>query len=1158
MLCILLPTGLIGATAYWSVCNSIRENRIKDVGLIADARYVELRTRLHEYNERGIDLLNTVIAICRYSDVGVNACARTKLEQFAAINHAVGFTLHSGIENDLVVGNDAIPFDKLNKPFLPGQIAVISKVNGASLLSLIAVDSAAGFSLVTTYPGHELQNIFVGSSLLGQSGETFLTDNQGFFITKPRYSSQQDSLKPISAAPMQHCLRSENSETLNPDYRDVSIIHGFRFVPEIGGGCIMAHIDQAEAFAPLTRLIMGLSVAAFFFACSAWLIAAMIGRNMTKPIVALADMARGLSEGDFTQRVSSTDYYEIAELSQLLNDMAGQLDNTLNRLKLSEHELEKKVDKRTAELHERHRKYHSVIQSTGEGFWQIDREGRILEVNPAYVRLSGYSEMELVGMRITDLEAHESPEETAGHILNIMRQGADTFETKHRRIDGQLWDAEVNVSFISEDGGYFVAFFRDITERKRIENSLLESHNLLQSVIDTVPVRIFWKDRESRYLGCNSIFARDTGEQSPQDVIGKDDFQLKAVDHAEIYRADDHHVMEQGLSKLDFEESRITADGRHIWLKASKIPLRNEADEVIGILGVYRDITEDKRIEQELRIAATAFETLEGITITDANEIIIRVNRAFTQITGFTPEEVIGNKPSMLKSGHHDADFYRDMHSALQSEGQWEGEIWDRHKDGHIYPKWLAITAVKDDLGRITHYVGNFTDITERKTSEEKIKSLAFYDTLTGLANRRLLTERLEHAIAILARTGHHGALLFLDLDNFKLLNDSQGHGVGDELLIEVAHRLKACVRETDTVARLGGDEFIVLLEERGTVSDSAAIQVKTVAEKIVSVLAEPYILSNVVHHCSSSIGIVLFSNPATAADTVLAQADTAMYAAKKSGKNAYRFFDPAMQQELERRAKFESALRQAINNEQLTLFYQPQVDDKKQMIGVEALIRWNHPELGLILPDQFIPLAEETDIILSIGRWVLETACVQLKTWRNRPLTQKLSIAVNVSAKQFYQPGFVDEVREIMEQYAVEPMQLKLELTESMVLKEMDVAIAKMLELKSFGVLLAMDDFGTGYSSLSYLKNLPFDQIKIDKSFMDDIKKNNNDAYIIHSVITLGKLMKIAVIAEGVEDCEQDELLKSLGCTVFQGFLFGKPVPVEELESQLLMTLSS
>ena len=1158
LLCILLPTSLIGATAYWFTYNSIRENRIKDVGQIADARYEELRMRLHEYNERGQNLLNTLLAVCGHSDAGVNACARSKLEQFIAVNHAVGVTLHSGNDSDLTLGSNAIPFDQLAKPFPAGQVAAISKANGIPLLSMVSIDSASGFGLVTTYPSQELQNIFVGSSVLGQSGETFLADNQGFFITNSRYPSEQEGLKPISALPMQHCLHHESSETLGLDYRDVSIIHGFRFVPEIGGGCIMAHIDQAEAFAPLRQLIMGLSVAAFLFACSTWLIATMIGRNMSMPIIALADMARALSQGDFTRRVSLAGYLEIAELSQLFNSMAGQLDYTLNRLKASEYELGQKVDKRTAELHERHRKYHSVIQSSGEGFWQVDREGRLLEANPAYSRLSGYSESELVGMHITDLEARELPDETAGHIRRIMRQGSDTFETRHRRKDGSVWDVDVSVSFINEDGGYFVAFFRDVTERKRIANSLLESHNLLQLVIDTAPVRIFWKDRESRYLGCNSIFARDVGEQSPQEVIGKDDFQLSAVKHPELYRADDYQVIEEGIPKLDFEDYRSIADDCRLWVKASKIPLRNQESEIIGVLGVYRDITEDKRLEQELRIAATAFETLEGITITDANEIIVRVNKAFTQITGYMPEEVVGKKTSILKSGHHDQAFYCTMHAALQREGQWEGEIWDRHKDGHIYPKWLAITAVKDHQDRVTHYVGNFTDITERKTSEEKIMSLAFYDTLTGLANRRLLTERLEHAIAIVARTGHHGALLFLDLDNFKLLNDSQGHGVGDELLIEVAHRLKGCVRETDTVARLGGDEFIVLLEECGTVSDSAALQVKTVAEKIVAALAEPYVLSSVVHNCSSSIGIALFSSSATTADVMLAQADTAMYAAKKSGKNAYRFFDPAMQQELEQRAKFESALRQAINNDQFKLYYQPQVDDNKQMIGVEALIRWYHPELGLVHPLQFIPLAEESDIILSIGHWVLQTACAQLQAWQSSPLTQKLSIAVNVSAKQFYQPGFVDEVRQAMAQYEIKPGQLKLELTESMVLKEMDIAVLKMLELKAIGVVLSMDDFGTGYSSLSYLKNLPVDQIKIYKSFMDDIKTNNNDAYIIHSVITLGNLMEIAVVAEGVEDSEQDELLKSLGCKVFQGYLFGKPVPVEELESRLLMASCS
>lgn len=1025
LLCILLPTALIGGVAYWFTYNNIRENRIKDVGQVADARYEELRLRLYDYDERGRNLLHTLLVACRASDNGFNDCARARLEQFMSINHAAGMTLHSGTDSDLVLGSHAIPFDRFNKSLALGQIAAIIKIKGSSLLSMIATDPASGFSMITTYPSQALQNIFVGSSVLGRSGETFLADSQGFFVTSARYLAEQGILRPITALPMQLCLGGGSGETLGLDYRDAAIIHGYRFVPEIGGGCIMAHIEQDEAFAALRQLVVGMCITALAFAGFILFAAATIGKNMSRPIMELADMARELAQGNFAQRVLSTHYLEIAELAQLFNAMSGQLDLTLNRLRASESELERKVNQRTAELSERHRKYHSVIRSSGEGFWQVDRNGYLLEVNPAYACLSGYDQAELIGMHVTDLEASELPEETARHMSLVAKQGSDSFETQHRRKDGSLWDVEVSVSFINEDGGYFVAFFRDVTERKRIE--------------------------------------------------------------------------------------------------------------------------------QELRIAASAFETQEGITITDADQIIVRVNKAFTQITGYAPDEVIGKKISMLKSGHHDQAFYQAMQEALRNEGQWEGEIWDRHKDGHIYPKWLAITAVKNHRGLVTHFIGNFTDITERKASEEKIKRLAFYDTLTGLANRRLLTERLEHAIVMQQRTGHYGALLFLDLDNFKLLNDSHGHGVGDELLVLVAQRLKASVREADTVARLGGDEFIVLLEECGTGDDSAALQVKSIAEKILAVLAEPYVLSSVTHDCSSSIGIVLFGNGTSAADAVLSQADTAMYAAKKNGKNAYRFFDPAMQQELEQRAKFESALRLALSNNQLKLYYQPQVDDSKQMVGVEALIRWYHPELGVVNPVHFIPLAEETDIILAIGDWVLETACAQLKVWQNRPLTGKLSIAVNVSVKQFYQPGFVDKVRRLMAQYDIKPMLLKLELTESMVLKDLDVAVAKMLELKEIGAMLSMDDFGTGYSSLSYLKNLPFDQIKIDKSFMDGIKTCNKDAYIIHSVITLGNLMRIGVVAEGVEDAEQDELLKSLGCKVFQGYLFGRPVPIEELEAKLL-----
>ncbi|HEY8160291.1 MAG TPA: EAL domain-containing protein [Methylobacter sp.] len=619
-----------------------------------------------------------------------------------------------------------------------------------------------------------------------------------------------------------------------------------------------------------------------------------------------------------------------------------------------------------------------------------------------------------------------------------------------------------------------------------------------------------------------------------------------------------HNPYENGL--LDIQFRILLWNGELRWLTSRSQTFFEKAGNAyraVRTVGAVHDITEKKLAEQQLRLFATAFQTQEGIIITDANQVIVRVNQAFTNITGYLPQEAIGKKPSMLKSGHHDNAFYRAMYKALHTDGYWQGEIVDRHKDGHIHPKWLTITAVKDVDGEITHYVGNFSDITERKAAEDKIQRLAFYDPLTQLPNRTLLIERLEHAIA--TQTHNHsqnyGALLFLDLDNFKILNDTQGHRIGDELLIEVGKRLKDCVSEIDTVSRLGGDEFVVLLKELGGSDSNAALNASNVAEKVITILGKSFQLGNVVHYISASIGIALFNAPEATVASVLSSADTAMYQAKKSGKNAYCFFDPSMQHALERRSVLEMALRNAIVNKELRIFYQPLVDSQGQIIGVEALIRWLHPEQGMIAPIQFIPLAEEMGLITNIGYWVLESACAQLAAWKNRAETRKLSIAVNISAKQFYQANFVEEVCNLMAQYAIEPVHLKLELTESMVLEDIDVAIEKMLELKSLGIILAMDDFGTGFSSLSYLKQLPFDQLKIDKSFVQGIRDSSNDAFIIQTVINLGQRLGMDVVAEGVEDAEQWKLLKSLGCGTFQGYYFCKPVPVQELEVSIALS---
>ncbi|TAJ78444.1 MAG: EAL domain-containing protein [Gallionellaceae bacterium] len=551
--------------------------------------------------------------------------------------------------------------------------------------------------------------------------------------------------------------------------------------------------------------------------------------------------------------------------------------------------------------------------------------------------------------------------------------------------------------------------------------------------------------------------------------------------------------------------------------------------------------------EAALRIAAIAFETDEGMIVTDENAVIIRVNGAFTRLTGYSAGEAIGQKPSMLKSDRQSAYFYQCMWESLSEHNNWQGEIWNRRKNGEIYPEWLNITAVLGKDGKVTNYVGTFIDFTERKQAEDEIQHLAFYDQLSQLPNRRLLIDRLRQAVITSARNRTGGALLFIDLDNFKTLNDTRGHGIGDLLLIEVAKRLQACVREGDTVARFGGDEFVLLLEGLSDERAQAAVQARGVGEKVLETLGQPYMLEGNEFHSSSSMGITLFISYKEKLDELLKQADTAMYEAKKSGRNTLRFFDPAMQDELEVRAQLEAGLREALRKQEFRLFYQMQVSHTGRIVGAEVLLRWIHPGRGLISPLQFIPLAEESRLIIPIGRWVLETACRQIKQWEAHPHTRDLQLAVNVSVCQFRQADFVAQVSEIVSRAAINPMRLKIELTESIVLDDVADTIAKMQALRQHGVSFSMDDFGTGYSSLSYLTQLPLNQLKIDQSFVSHIGAKTSDATIIQTIIGMAVNLGIEVIAEGVETQEQRDFLEAHGCTLYQGYLFGRPVPLEE-----------
>jgi diguanylate cyclase (GGDEF)-like protein/PAS domain S-box-containing protein len=581
---------------------------------------------------------------------------------------------------------------------------------------------------------------------------------------------------------------------------------------------------------------------------------------------------------------------------------------------------------------------------------------------------------------------------------------------------------------------------------------------------------------------------------------------------------------------------------------------RNADGTVNCYRGIVHDISAQRRTEEQLRIAATAFEAQEGIVITDSDKVILRVNNAFTEITGYSAEEAVGQTPRLLRSGHHDDDFYRKMWKTISISGSWQGEIWNRRKSGEIYPEWLNITAVKSDVGGVTHYVGTLTDITARKAAEAKIEQLAFYDQLTSLPNRRLLLDRLQQALASNARSERAGALMLIDLDNFKVLNDTRGHGEGDLLLQQVAKRLVDCVREGDTVARLGGDEFVVILSGLSMPLVEAAEQTGAIGKKILAALSMPYQLGGYEFVSTSSVGATLFFDTQQPKEELLKQADISMYEAKKSGGDALRFFDRKMQETVNARAALEKELRTAIEEQQFQLHYQVQMklDDIPKVLGAEALLRWRHPDRGIVTPATFIPLAEETGLILPIGQWVLETACGQIKAWQDRVDTRKFVIAINVSAIQFHQEEFVDQVKSTVRKYQINPALLKLELTESIFLERIEEAVARMNALKEVGVQFSLDDFGTGYSSLQYLKRLPLNQVKIDQSFVRDIATDSSDTAIVRTIIAMAQSLDLDVIAEGVESEVQKELLADMGCTHCQGYLFGRPVSIEQFEVAL------
>ncbi|MDP5206477.1 EAL domain-containing protein [Alishewanella sp. SMS9] len=586
----------------------------------------------------------------------------------------------------------------------------------------------------------------------------------------------------------------------------------------------------------------------------------------------------------------------------------------------------------------------------------------------------------------------------------------------------------------------------------------------------------------------------------------------------------------------------LLIEGKVFWFQVIAARRQAKSNKPRFVLAV-RDITQQMLAEAELKVNALALYTREGIMITDANNHIIKVNPAFSFITGYEAHEVVGKSPSILSSGQHDAAFYKKMWLALSENGLWQGEIYNKRKNGEIFPEQVVINALTDQQGTVTHYIASFNDISKAKADQQYIHQLAFYDPLTKLPNRRLLIERTAQAQTHSDRSGHYAALFFIDLDHFKQLNDSLGHSYGDELLRQLSERLQHAIREQDTLARPGGDEFILLAQFNSSELTIATEDAHQLGHKLLEIINNPFELKQHHYQISASIGIALFNDNKKNIDDLMSSADLAMYHSKEMGRNQLYFFEPGMHKTLRKKQRLEQSLKQAISKQQLKLFYQPKVNSQGQIVSYEALIRWFHPEFGLITPNDFIPLAENSYLINEIGEWVLTTACQQIRVFQQQGTP--LPIAVNVSERQLVQKNFVEIVSSIVQNSGIDPHLLELEITESMLNEDLENTRIKLLALSKLGITFSLDDFGTGYSSLIYLKNLPINVLKIDRSFVHEFLTQETDLAIVKTIIAMAKSLSLHVVAEGVEQQDQYEMLMSLGCDLFQGYLFGKPEPL-------------
>jgi len=793
----------------------------------------------------------------------------------------------------------------------------------------------------------------------------------------------------------------------------------------------------------------------------------------------------------------------------------------------------RRLDKAHRETVEASNLLHDAVEHLSEGFALYANDGQLRLTNRRWLELYGLKHVCDFPESLDELNKRQG--EFIEEVFTIEDDDNGSPSFLQKTVKGYWLQAS---DTITSDGG-LVCVRVDVTDYKNAEHQLRQ----LGSAVEQSPASIVITNVDGIIEYVNPKFEQVTGYSSAESV-GKNPKMLKSG----YSSSQDYSAMWRML--LSGEEWRGTfynqkKDGSKYWEAASISPIKDSHGQITHFVAVKEDITRQKKDTDDLKMAAAVFNaTSEGIMTTDVDLKITAVNPAFTAITGYSEDEVVGYSPAILSSGKHDANFYQQMWQQLKSDGQWSAEIWNKRKDGSVYPQWLAISVVHNEEGEVAQYIAVLSDMSERKAQEEQIHFQAYYDNLTGLPNRSLLMDRIEHDLSIAKRSSHLSSLLFIDLDRFKRVNDTMGHEVGDLLLVKVAKRLKSVVRESDTVSRFGGDEFVILLADIANAEHAALV-----AEKVIEALNHPFELNGYDLFSGASIGIAMAPSDSDNAVELLRLSDLAMYKAKESGRNQFHFFASNMQEKVNRRVELEHMLRKALDENELEVFYQPVVDVvTKQVYGVEALLRWFQPEEGSIPPIEFIPVAEECGLIAPIGEMVLERACQDMAEFSH--VGRSLHLAVNISSRQ-YDLGFDAQVlKRILSSSGLTAESLSLELTESLLFSDDRDIMTWLSDLKDLGVMLSIDDFGTGYSSLSYLKRFPIDTLKIDRAFISDLENDGDGASLVSAIISMADSLSMNVIAEGVETNDQLSIIRELNCDLVQGFLYAKPMPKTELLS--------